>query len=310
VGLSSNYNNAAFIASYSLVLNASHESGRKQALYPFDHRDVLSAYQNPQLIKTGGQKVVYRVYHPLFGEVALKVGQYSSPQSLERIKREIALLKDIDSEYYPKNYDFKVIAADRFVIIEEFVQSEPLTNCFADFTEPQDVLALMKHLVTGLKIIWDKRVVHRDMKPDNILIVPNSPPKIIDLGIARLLDLESLTRTLAMKGPCTPFYAAPEQLQNRKTDINFRADQFSLGIIMLQLLLGGRHPFDPVVVGSGASTVENILRDNWARAELNNPSFAWLRDMVARLLGHEPYQRYRKDDLLMSDLDRALEVYS
>jgi eukaryotic-like serine/threonine-protein kinase len=279
-------------------------------LYPFDHRDVLSAYQNPRLLKMGGQKVVYRANHPSFGEVALKIGQYSSPQSLERIRREVTLLKDIDSEYYPKNYDFEVLPADRFVIIEEYIQSEPLTNCFADFREPEEVLGLIKHLVTGLKIIWDRRVVHRDMKPDNILIIPNSPPKIIDLGIARLLDFESLTRTLAMKGPCTPFYAAPEQLQNRKTEINFRADQFSLGIIMLQLLLGGEHPFDPVVVGSGSSTVENILRDNWARARLNNPDFADLRGLVTRLLGHEPYQRYRKDDILMSELDKALEVYS
>jgi serine/threonine protein kinase len=279
-------------------------------LYPFNHQDILNAYRNPQLLKLGGQKVVYLVNHQAFGQAVLKIGQYSSPQSLERIRREVALLKDIDSEYYPKNYDFQELPPDRFVIIEEYIQSKPLTDCFADYRNPKDILGLIKHLVIGLKIIWDKRVVHRDMKPDNILILPDGSPKIIDLGIARLLDLESLTRTLAIKGPCTPFYAAPEQLTNRKTEINFRADQFSLGIIMLQLLLDGQHPFDPTVVGSGASTVENILKNNWARTQLNNPDFAGLRDMLTKLLGHEPYQRYRKDDLLMTDLNKALEVYS
>lgn len=279
-------------------------------MYPFDHQDVLNAYPGNTLLKLGGQKVVYHATHPSYGEVVIKIGQYSSAQSLERIKREVALLKDIDSEYYPKNYDFEILTSARFLIIEEYIPSQPLTNCFADFRQPKDVLELISHLVTGLKIIWDKRVVHRDMKPDNILIRPNGPPKIIDLGIARLLDLESLTRTLAMKGPCTPFYAAPEQLQNRKTEINFRADLFSLGIIMLQLLLGGEHPFDPVVVGSGASIVENILRDNWARQSLNNLDLAGLQTVLTKLLGHEPYHRYRKDDLLISDLNKALEVYA
>ena len=70
---------------------------------------------------------MYRVNHPIYGEVALKIGQYSSPQSLERINREVSLLKDIDSEYYPKNYDFQVLPPDRFLIIEEYIDSQPLS---------------------------------------------------------------------------------------------------------------------------------------------------------------------------------------
>lgn len=248
--------------------------------------------------------------HPTFGEVALKIGQYSSPQGLERIKREVAVLKDIDSEYYPKNHDFEILSADRFLILEEYIPSKPLSECFADYNTPKSVLDLTKHLVTGLRIIWDRRVVHRDMKPDNILILQNGTPKIIDLGIARLLDLDSLTRTLAMRGPCTPFYAAPEQLSNRKTEINFRADQFNLGIITLQLLLQGEHPFDPNIVGTGASTVENILNGNWAKSKLNEaPDLVGIQPLIFRLLGHEPFQRYRTDGLLLRDLDNALEIY-
>lgn len=193
-------------------------------MYPFDHTDVLSAYTNPILIKHGGQKVVYRASDPARGEVVLKVGQYSSPSSLERIRREVSVLKDIDSDYYPKNYDFQELSNDRFLIIEEYVDALPPSDCFQDFREPKSILEFIIHLVTGLTIIWDKRVVHRDLKPDNILIRQNGPPKIIDLGIARLLDLESLTRTLAMRGPCTPIYAAPEQLANRKTEISVRTD--------------------------------------------------------------------------------------
>ena len=180
---------------------------------------------------------------------------------------------------------------------------------FYDYSVPRNTIDLIIQLVTGLKIIWVKHVVHRDLKPDNILILPSGETKIIDLGIARLLDMESITRTLAMRGPCTPIYAAPEQLSNRKTEITVRTDQFNLGILMLQLLLRGQHPFDPTVVGSGVSTVENILRDNWARVKLNVPDLLPLRPVLLRLLGHEPYQRYRNDELLLEDLHKALEAY-
>lgn len=277
-------------------------------VYPFNHQDILSAYSNPILLKEGGQKVVYRVTHPIYGEAALKIGQYSSPQSLERIKREVAVLKDIDSEYYPKNYDFEVLPNDRFSIMEEYIDSKPLSSHLQDYSDPKDAVSLMVHLVNALKIIWEKRIVHRDLKPDNILILTSAPPKVIDLGIARLLDMESITRTLAMRGPCTPIYAAPEQLSNRKTEVTARTDQFNLGIIMLQLLLRGEHPFDPTVVGSGSSTVDNIVRGNWAKARTDIPEIAPLKPLLFKLLGREPYQRYRNDELLLEELHKAAET--
>jgi serine/threonine-protein kinase len=275
---------------------------------PTDYQNILSAYKNPILLKQGGQKVVYRVTHPDYGDIALKIGTFNSPQGLERIQREVDLLKDIDSKYYPKNFAFDILPPDKFVIVEEYVESRPLSNCFSDQWPPKKIVELVRHLVLGLKIIWDKRTVHRDIKPDNILITSDGTPKIIDLGIARLLDLESLTRTLAMRGPCTPVYAAPEQLSNRKTKIDFRTDQFNLGIIMLQLLLNGEHPFDPSKIG-GTSIGENIISNKWDRSVFQNNDLKALELIISRLLGTEPYQRYRKDSLLLNDLDALMEVY-
>lgn len=75
-------------------------------------------------------------------------------------------------------------------------------------------------LVEGLSIIWDKNIVHRDLKPENIIIRPDGMPCIIDLGIARFLDLESLTRTISPMKWQPPIYAAPEQLTNNKALID------------------------------------------------------------------------------------------
>lgn len=272
------------------------------------HDDLLSGYSDVVLIKQGGQKVTYRAVHPTLGTIALKIGAYVSPEGLERIRREVMLLKEIDSPYYPKNYDFQVVPGDRFVILEQFIPSRPLSECFSEYQEPEAVLNLLKHLVIGLNIIWERNTVHRDVKPDNVLITPNLEVKIIDLGIARMLDLKSLTQTLALRGPCTPFYAAPEQLWNRKTRITARTDQFCLGIILVQLLLGGRHPFDPTLVGGG-SIVENILAGKWHRDLFQEPSFAAMSTLATKLLGREPYQRYPTTRRLLEDIERTMGTY-
>lgn len=65
------------------------------------------------------------------------------------------------------------------------------------FRTPEAIFQLMSHLIEGLSIIWDKGIVHRDLKPENIIIREDGKPCIIDLGIARFLDQESLTNTLA-----------------------------------------------------------------------------------------------------------------
>ena len=275
----------------------------------FDH--VLSAYTDVTLLKEGGQKVVYRATDPALGLVVIKIGRYPSMPALERIRREVSVLREIESPYYPKNLGFRTLEPDLFVITEEYVEGSPLACCMEAFTAPQKALRLLQELVLGLDVLWQRRIVHRDVKPDNILVTPPGTPKIIDLGIARLLDADSLTQTLNARGPCTPVYAAPEQLKNRKAHIDTRTDQFGLGIVFLQLLFAGRHPFDPRVVGSGESIVHNILSGAWARAEL-----AALRvpqaitTMASRLLGGEPYKRYRNTAALLESVRMCREAYS
>ncbi len=275
-----------------------------------DFSDVLSQYPNPVLLDQGGQKAAYRTKHPVYGQIVLKLGAVGSPAQLERIRREVAVLREINSPYYPKNFDFQVVTNNRFYTIEEYIESETLSCCFGKICNPLHVICLVRHLVLGLNVLWEKRIVHRDVKPKNILVTVDGTPRIIDLGIARLLDMDSLTNTFALRGPCTPGYAAPEQLRNRKAQIDRRSDQFALGITMMQLLLEGKHPFDPVVVGTGDSIVNNILAGKWDKSIFSRDEFIPLRPVAEKLLGKEPFQRYKKVDDLLNDLDKCIEVLS
>jgi eukaryotic-like serine/threonine-protein kinase len=200
---------------------------------------------------------------------------------------------------------------DIFVITEEYVESRPLTYCMEAFATPGSSIRFVHNLVHGLDVLWQRRIVHRDVKPDNILVTPSGRPKIIDLGIARLLDADSLTHSLNARGPCTPVYAAPEQLKNRKAQIDARTDQFSLGIVLLQLLFTGRHPFDPAVVGSGESIVHNILSGVWAKGALSALRVPQqIEKTVTRLLGDEPFKRYRSTAAILEALRSCEEASS
>ncbi len=276
-----------------------------------DCEDVLCQYPGSTLIYKGGQRVVYKVDHPEYGTVALKIGCYQTSDNpeewdLRRIEREVEIYQHIKSPYYPKNYDFQLIPQGRYIIIEEFIDSLPLSRCMERFEKPVAAVGLMRTLVEGLQIIWGKSIVHRDLKPDNILITSDGSPKIIDLGIARVTDSTSLTRTF-VGGPLSVNYAAPEQLRYDKKKINFRTDQYNIGIILSQLLLKGMHPFDPQLVG-GDSITSNILNGNWCKKALED-DFQPIYPFLQKCLGQQPHQRYRTPEMMMSAIDSCMEAF-
>jgi eukaryotic-like serine/threonine-protein kinase len=122
----------------------------------------------------GGQKVVHLADHPKIGPVVIKRGPIKSFTSLERIKREVELLSDLQSEYYPRQHHFNIdIKSKEFEIVEDYIEGRVLRDAFSDFRDPKEIFVLLDKLESGLSIIWDRNVVHRDLKPENIIIRPN-----------------------------------------------------------------------------------------------------------------------------------------
>lgn len=259
------------------------------------HKDCKDFY----LIFEGGQKKVYKCSHKKYGLVVIKEGHFEYQKNLERIKREVEFLKNIDSEYYPKNFEFIIDEKNKkFVICEEYIESKKIYELKNYYNSEIEIIELLKELINGLRVLWDKNIVHRDLKPDNILITNEYKPKIIDLGIARFLDYESLTKTLQYMGPCTPIYASPEQLLNNKNAINMRSDFYSLGIIILEMHLGF-HPFHPEKIGNSESIPFNILNGNFVSPETKSGTSERFSQLITRLLRIQPFERFRNYNSLM-----------
>lgn len=262
-------------------------------------------YEIIENLKPGGQKKVFLIQHNQYGKCVLKVGKCSSMSGLERIKREVEILKTIDSPYFPKNYEFSFTENGEFQIVEQYIQSRTLSDCKDYFTDEITIANLFLELIDGFKLLWNKKIVHRDIKPDNILIKPDLRPVIIDLGIARDLQGKSLTQTILQRGPCTPIYASPEQLDNDKESIDMRTDFFALGIIMAELFLKA-HPFSPELVGKGMSIVENISSGNYKLTSSRTMSIEY-QQIITKLLQAKPYNRYRTYQKLQQDLLKLVD---
>ena len=269
-----------------------------------DFKDILEEFPDRKLLKPGGQKIAFQTTHLTYGQVVLKVGIYDTAKTKERIHREFEVLRATTSEFFPRVYELKEFDGNRFAIVEEFIEGKPLSHCMEQFYQPQSALELVREIATGMTVLWDRRIVHRDLKPDNIIIRPNGRPVIIDLGIARILDQDGITGDSG--APFTTAYAALEQIRYKRDDNEIRTDQFPLGIMLFQLLNSGSHPFDPATI-NGDSLPDNIVYGRWNRAAMDNPIISPLRNLVTRLLGQYPHQRFRRPIELIAEIEHCLE---
>ncbi|MGN0354308.1 MAG: serine/threonine-protein kinase [Muricoprocola sp.] len=201
-------------------------------------------FEKIELMARGGQKIVFDGIHNSYGETVIKLYfQLNDPRSL----REIQIEKDLNLSMVPKIYETGTIeyeGTETLYIIEQKVKGTELRKvleCGKRFSLEEAVIFLEQGL-EFISCIEDKGIVHRDIKPENIIRADDGKIFFLDFGIARILGADSLTRTGAMMGPHTPGYAAPEQFNNLKREIDSRADIFSLGVVTYECITG-KNPF-------------------------------------------------------------------
>jgi serine/threonine protein kinase len=166
-----------------------------------------------------------------------------TPDMQEKLGREIAAAAQLNCDYVPALYETgeRSVGGDvRAFIIEQCVEGETLRSYLAREPHPPlgFVLRLARVLLSACADFEARHFVHRDIKPDNILVGADGKVWVIDFGIVRFLKLESLTPTIAQWGRFTLGYGAPEQMRNMKPAIDARTDLFAVGVVFYEALYG------------------------------------------------------------------------
>ena len=208
-----------------------------------DFDAIKSTLTDLTQIARGGQKVVFSATHPTYGRIVLKLFFEMDARS----QREIDISKNTNFDCVPVIYETGHTVyegSDTLYVIEQRIDGKELRNRIERserFTLKEAVDFLEQGLLF-IKQLEAKKIVHRDIKPENIIVSSTGKVFFLDFGIARILGLPSLTKTEAIVGPHTPGYAAPEQFNNLKSDIDSRADLFSIGVVTYECL-SGQNPF-------------------------------------------------------------------
>ncbi len=208
-------------------------------------RQEFPAVQDLVYHAPGGQKDVYRGNHRDYGPIVLKIILTSGPDP--RTQREIDIVRECDFPHVPKIFEWGTFSyqhEDRFYMIEQYIDGQTLRS-YLEVNGSCSVGIALSLLESLLKTTveserWD--VVHRDIKPQNIIVSNDGSFWLLDFGIARHLKKTSLTDTGNRFGPHTLGYAAPEQIRNLKKEIDARTDLFSIGVVIYEAI-HGQHPF-------------------------------------------------------------------
>lgn len=242
-------------------------------------------------LSSGGQKLVLRGRHGGYGDVVIKL--FNSEPGDGRVKREIELASSYEIGNTPKFYSSGVVVHDDFettYMLEQYVSGETLRAILERESRlsTQDSVSLLRSLLNVVAVLEQFKLVHRDIKPENVIFHDDGSWWLIDLGIARHLELESLTATHGL-GVATPGYAPPEQFLNSKREIDVRTDLFSIGVVMYECL-SGEHPFR-----HGATSVTEILERTQTVVPLmlsiDGDSQGMLAGYVATLMSKQPSRR-------------------
>jgi serine/threonine-protein kinase len=254
-------------------------------------------------IGKGGMGVVYRARDRQLDEVvALKVLRSEvlkdDPTLLDRFKQEIKLARRITHRNVLRTHDFGETAGTPYISMEylEGVTLKDLIRGKGALPLPVG-LRIAKQMCMGLEAAHQEGVVHRDIKPQNMLIIPETGDlKIMDFGIARVSEMKAgaagLTTTGTVMG--TPDYMAPEQAQGLPTD--FRSDIYSLGVVFYEIFTG-HLPFTGDTVM--AVVLAHIQKPAPAPRQANPAIPPGLEAIIMRCLEKSPAKRYgRVEDVL------------
>jgi len=301
----------------------------------------IGVYQILAEIGHGGMGEVYRAVRAdgqYEKAVAIKLvrGGYDSSGLLQRFRHERQILASLDHPNIARLLDGGTTEDGTPYLVMELIEGERLdTHCDAHRLSISARLQLFREICSAVQYAHQRLIIHRDLKPGNVLVTSDGMPKLLDFGIAKLIDPDSLAETTLVR-PMTPEYASPEQI--RGEPITTASDVYSLGVVLYQLLTG-RSPYpgetrsshqlgraicetDPVkpstavlrlIPTSQQEQVRAVTPDHLASVREGSPAKLQRRlagdldSIVLKTMRKEPQQRYASIEQLADDISRHLK---
>ena len=292
----------------------------------------LGNYELIEPLQAGGMGVVYlgrRADEVFDRHVAIKLIQpghlHADPafrrQLIARFESERVILARLAHPNVARILDGGSTEDGIPYLVMEFVDGEPLHRyCITNGLGVRERLALFCKVCAGVQEAHRNLIVHRDLKPDNVLVGSDGEPRLLDFGIAKILEEDSAGKGSLATGisAMTPAYASPEQVRNER--LTTSSDVYSLGVVLYELLTGVR-PYE--LAGLRPAEAERLvcetapepMRRGLERAALTDGERrqrrAQLGDdlerIVAKALHKEPGRRYRSAQDLADDIQRYLD---
>jgi tetratricopeptide (TPR) repeat protein/tRNA A-37 threonylcarbamoyl transferase component Bud32 len=276
----------------------------------------LGAYRIVREIGRGGMGTVYlgvRDDDHFKMQVAVKLIRrgLDTQDVLDRFRHERQILASLQHPFIARLLDGGTSPDDRPFLVMEFVHGEPLDQyCRVHDLSLRDRCRLFLKVCEAVAFAHRNLVVHRDLKPGNILVTQDGSPKLLDFGVAKLLDPETdsgRTQTAVALRRITLEYASPEQI--RAQQMTTAADVYSLGVVLYELLSGKRpHQFS----NYSPREIERVIceadppRLSEAAPKLRKQLSGDLEAIVAKAMRKEPQLRYASVEQFAADLERYI----
>lgn len=281
-------------------INAVHQLQGKDEQY------IIRGYTILETLGQGGLGIVYKARQDSIGRiVALKImfpNLTTNKEYVQRFMREAKVSAQLDHPNIVRGIDFGESEAYYFFAME-FVDGKSIKDMMNEqynFSE-KDAATIILKVAKALRYGEEHNLVHRDIKPDNIMIAKDGTPKLCDLGLAKLQDTDmSLTRTGVVVG--TPHYISPEQAVGQR-DLDIRSDIYSLGVTFYHMVTGD--------VPYRGSTVVSIISQHLSGTipspKEKNPELSpEICKIICKMMNKKRENRYQTTQELIVDLNRFL----
>jgi HAMP domain-containing protein len=249
-------------------------------------------YSIGDVLGEGGTGVIYKAVDNELGEViaikTLRPGLVAAdPTALERLKSEIRLARRLSHRNVVRIHDFGELDGIHFITME-LVNGTSITQLIQrqGRIPIAGTLSIARQLCRALQAAHEEGIIHRDIKPHNLMLQPDGVLKVMDFGVARLVRRASAGLTQVGMVVGTPEYMAPEQLLDE--DVDVRADLYATGVVLYECLTGRR----PVESDSVVTLIAKLLAEDPAPPTTINPDVPdELSSIVMRLLERDRAQR-------------------